>query len=152
MEMTPNTNIVTKRQLLRKWREVETRRLTKDYGIQPFRNLWVPAHQTSVDIRLLAHGAPRLHPYLLAEVEERVHERRRDRRERQAVCEGEGRREEERAVCLVFLNVEGGIIVDNLGHVICSTKAIERRAGRDPTGREHGQDVTSRDIESIPTA
>ena len=68
--------------------------LTEDHHVPPFGNLGVLGHQARVDIRLLTHRAPRLHPDLLAEVEERVRERRGDRRKRQAVGYGESRRQE----------------------------------------------------------
>ena len=71
-----------------------------------------------MDIGLLAHGAPRLHPDLLAEVQERVHEGGGDRREREAVGEREGGGEEERAVLLVLCDVNRRVVVNDLRYIV----------------------------------
>lgn len=51
----------------------ETR--TEDDAVPPLGDLRVLGHQTSVDIRLLVHRTTRLHPDLLAEVDERMRDR-----------------------------------------------------------------------------
>ena len=84
-----------------------------------------------MDIGLLAHGAPRLHPDLLAEVQERVHEGGGDRREREAVGEREGGREEERAVLLVLCDVNRRVVVNDLRHIVRRPEAVEGCARRD---------------------
>ena len=81
-----------------------------------------------MDIGLLAHGAPGLDPDLLAEVQERVRERRRDGREREPVGEREGRGQEQWTVRLVLRDVEARIVVDDLRDVVRLPEAVERRA------------------------
>ena len=78
-----------------------------------------------MDVRLLAHRAPRLDPNLLAEVQERVHECRGDRRKRQAVCECKGRREEERTVAFVQRHIERRVRVDDPCHIVRLSETIE---------------------------
>ena len=67
----------------------------------------------------------------LVEVNHRVHDGGGDRREREAVGESEGRREEERAVLLVLRDVQARVRVDDLRDIICLTEPVERRARGD---------------------
>ena len=96
----------------------EPEALTEDQPVPPLGHLRVSRHQASVDIGLLTHRAPRLHPDLLAEVQERVHEGGGDRREREAVGEREGGGEEERAVLLVLCDVNRRVVVNDLRYIV----------------------------------
>ena len=58
---------------------------TQEAQIPPFGNLHIPRHKTGMYVRLLMHRSSGLHPYLLAEVKERVRDDGRDGCERQAV-------------------------------------------------------------------
>ncbi len=84
-----------------------------------------------MDIRLLVHGAARLGPDLLAEIEEGVGEGGRDRREGETIGDGEGGRDEQGAVRLVLLLVEGGVCVDDAGDVVAAAGVVERATRRD---------------------
>lgn len=64
-----------------------------------------------------------------------MHKGRSNRSERKAVSEREGGGEEERAVLMVFVEVEGRIVVDDLGDVIFLTKAVVRGTGGDTRGK-----------------
>ena len=103
----------------------------EDDSIPPLGHLRVPGHETGVDVRLLGERAAGLDPDLLAEVEEGVHDRRGDARERQAVRERERRREEERRVRLVPVDVERRLGRDDERDVVRRAGVVERRAGRD---------------------
>ena len=132
MEMIPKTNIETSKGII-STNTIHTRiALTEDDAVPPLWHLRVLRHQACVDIGLLAHRTPRLDPDLLAEVQERVRERRRDGREREPVGEREGRGQEQRAVRLVLRDVESGIVGEDHGDVVCLAEAIERAARRHP--------------------
>ena len=128
MEMIPKTNIETSKGNI-STNTIHTRiALTEDDAVPPLWHLRVLRHQACVNIGLLAHRTPRLDPDLLAEVQERVRERRRDGREREPVGEREGRGQEQWAVRLVLRDVEARIVVDDLGNIVRLPEAVERRA------------------------
>ena len=104
--------------------------LTEDNRVPPLGDLWVTCHQAGVDIGLLVHSTSGLSPNLLAEVQERMGKRSCNGSKRQSIGDGERSRDEQWAVCLVFLLVEGGISIDNPGNVVGLSEIIERAAGR----------------------
>ena len=112
-------------------RKIERKGHTEDDNIPPLGDLRVAGHETGVDIRLLVHGAARLGPNLFTEVEEGVGEGGRDRRERETIGDGEGGRDEQGAVRLVLLLVEGRVCIDDAGDVVASAGVVERAARRD---------------------
>ena len=102
--------------------------LTEDNGIPPVGNLWVLGHQTGVNISLLVYRAASLSPDLLAVVDEGVGESGGDRRKRETVRDGEGGRQEERGVCLVFSFVKVGILDQDLLDLVPAGCVVERSA------------------------
>ena len=83
-----------------------------------------------MDVRLLRQRPPALYPYLLPEVQDGVHDRRRDARERQPVRHRERRREEERRVLLVLLEVERRVRREDARDVVHTPCVIVRRPRR----------------------
>ena len=104
---------------------------TEDESVPPLRNLGVNRHETGVDIRLLVHSPSGLGPDLLAEVKESVGQGGSDGRERQAVGDGEGGGEVERAVRFIGLLVESRVVVDDLGDVVLLSSVGEGTTGGD---------------------
>ena len=102
-----------------------SRRRTEDGRVPPLWHLRVPRHQAGVNIWLLAHGAPRLHPDLLAEVEEGMHEGGGDRCKRESVGQREGCRKEKWAVCLVLRNIQRRVHVNDPRHIVRLAEAVE---------------------------
>lgn len=102
--------------------------LTEDDDVPPLGDLWVYRHEAGVDIRLLVDGAACLHHNLLAEVKEGVGEGGRDGCEGEAIGDGEGCRDEEGAVCLVGLLVEGRLGGEDPGDVVFLRMVVIRRA------------------------
>ncbi len=84
-----------------------------------------------MDIRLLVQSAPRLDPDLLPVVQECMHQRGRDAREAQAVRNCEGRRQEQWAVLLVFVDVQRRVGVQNIRDVVLRTSIVIRGARKD---------------------
>lgn len=78
-----------------------------------------------MDVRLFVHGLPALSPYLLAEVQERVHQRCRNACEAQSVADSECSREEERAVRMILLEIDGRIVVQDTRNIVRSTSIVE---------------------------
>lgn len=68
----------------------------EDASVPPVRDLGVPRHETSMNIRHLGKRTSALDPDLLAEVEEGMRDGRKDRGERQTVANCECGGEEER--------------------------------------------------------
>lgn len=84
-----------------------------------------------MDVGLLRERAARLHPDLLAEVQERVHDRRSNARKRETVREGESRREEERRIRLVLGDVERALGRDDARDVVIVAQVVIRPTGGD---------------------
>ena len=90
-----------------------------------------------MDIRLLMQRASRLNPDLFPEVQERMHQCRRDAREAEAIRDCECRGEEKRAVLLIFVEIKCGIARQNLRDVVGCTRVVERAAREDSNGRHY---------------
>jgi len=105
--------------------------LTKDDGIPPLRDLWVPTHQPGVDVRLLAQTPAALNPDLLAEVENGVHDCGGDRSERKTVRQREDGGKEQRRVGFVLLDIDSRIRCKNTGDVVPVVGVVVRPSGGD---------------------
>ena len=109
---------------------------TEDNGVPPLRDLAISRHEPRVDIRLFRQGPAALDPDLLAEVQEGVHDRRRDARKGQPVRHRERRGQEQRRVALVLLQVERRLGRENPGYVVLHAGVVVADARRD--GHERG--------------
>jgi hypothetical protein len=78
-----------------------------------------------MDIRLFGEWATSMSPYIFAVVEESMRKGGGDVCEREAVGNGERRRNEDGAVGLVSLEVEGEIGIDDMRNVISLPCVIE---------------------------
>ena len=104
--------------------------LTQETQIPPFGNLSISRHKASMYVRLVVHGPPRLHPYLLAEVEEGVRDDGCNGCKGQAVGHSKRRRQEEWSVRLVLLYVKRCVRVRYGCDVVTVPIAVERRSRR----------------------
>lgn len=87
-----------------------------------------------MDIRLLAQAPSRLRPDLLPEIQHGVHRGGRDARERQTVRKRKNRREEERGVRFIRVEVHAaGVGVEDPGDVVGGAGVVVRAAAA------HGQ-------------
>lgn len=65
--------------------DAECEHAKEDRSVPPIRNLFIPAHQARMDIRLLMQAPSTLNPNLLAKVQQRMHDRRRNARKAQPI-------------------------------------------------------------------
>lgn len=71
-----------------------------------------------MDIRLFVHRLPALSPNLLAEVEERMHQHRRNTGEAQTIGYRKRGRQEEWAVRMVLVKVDRRVGVEDLSDIV----------------------------------
>lgn len=78
-----------------------------------------------MDIGLFGKGTASLSPNLLAVEEDRMHDGRGNSSERKAVGDSEGSREQQRRVCFVFLNIEGGVVGEDTANLVRLAGVVE---------------------------
>lgn len=89
-----------------------------------------------MNIGLFTERTAGLGPDLLAVIEDRVHDSRGNGSEREAVGDGESRREEQGRICLVFLDIESSIGREDTADFVRLAGVVEGGTGRD--GHELG--------------
>jgi hypothetical protein len=92
----------------------------------PVRDLLVPRHEPRMDIRLLMQTPPSLHPNLLPKVQKRMHKRRRNTRKAQPITQRKRRRQEQRRIRLVLLEVQRQVRVENSRHAVGRASVVVR--------------------------
>ena len=86
--------------------------------IPPIRDFLVHGHHAGVDITLSGEWATSMSPYIVAVIEESMCKGGGDGCKREAIVNGKRCGKEDGAVCLVSLEVEGGVGIDDLRDVI----------------------------------
>jgi hypothetical protein len=90
-----------------------------EYGqVPPIRDFLVHGHHAGVDIMLFGEWATGMSPYMFAVIEESMCKGGGDHCKREAIGNGKRCGKEDGAVHLVSLEVEGGVGIDDLRHVI----------------------------------
>lgn len=144
--------------------DAEYEHANEDRSIPPIWNLFVPAHQARMDIWLLMQAPSTLNPDLLAEVQQRMHDRCRNARKAQPIAQRKRCGQEQRGIRMVRLLVKRALRRQNPRHIVLRTAVVvacpgaNRQVARKPRVRvvhDRGQEPeekheTSSDVRLRP--